>query len=70
MSKLGKYTITTERIGGNGTTYSQEFQCKTYDVEDGVIDFYNENNEHWFIPIYKFDYVHIKPNPVVEPNGF
>lgn len=50
------YTIYTERIGGNGSTYRDQFKCKGYSVTDGYIEFWNpELTKHYFISIHKMD---------------
>jgi hypothetical protein len=64
---MSKFTIYTQRIGGNGTTYNQEFRCDGYSKDKGIINFWSEKEGMFYIPIYKFDYVQIKEDQVVEP---
>jgi hypothetical protein len=54
------YTIYTERIGGNGSTYRNEFECKSYNITNGYIECWNpELTRHHFISIHKMDHITI-----------
>jgi hypothetical protein len=64
---MSKFTIFTHRVGGNGTTYDQQFYCDDYSKDKGIISFWSEKEGSFYLPIYKFDYVQIKQNPTVEP---
>jgi hypothetical protein len=55
------YVIYTERIGGNGSTYHDKFECNTYNITNGYIDFWNPKlTERRLISIHKMDNILIK----------
>jgi hypothetical protein len=58
---MSEYIIYTTRIGGNGSTYRDQFKCKKYNIEHGYIDFWNlELNKRHLISIYKMDSIMIE----------
>jgi hypothetical protein len=55
------YIIYTMRIGGNGSTYYDQYECDTYHIFDGIIDFWNKKlTERTLISIHKMDHIMIE----------
>jgi|WetSurMetagenome_2_1015567.scaffolds.fasta_scaffold260560_2 hypothetical protein len=64
------YIIYTMRIGGNGSTYRDQYECDTYHIFDGIIDFWNKKlTERTLISIHKMDYVRIEDIGDVKIKG-
>jgi hypothetical protein len=61
------YIIYTMRIGGNGSTYRDQYECDTYNISDGIIEFWNKKlTKRSLISIHKMDYITIEEMGNIE----
>jgi hypothetical protein len=55
------YIIYTMRIDGSGSVRRDKYECDTYHIFDGIIDFWNPKlTKRSLISIHKMDYIMIE----------